>query len=58
VPELITPATRLHNAWLDAHAEWGPGAHEDGFGLVPGDEVGAPASFAAWVRCDTGSTTT
>lgn len=28
--ELIAPTTRLHNAWLDAHAEWGPGLHEDG----------------------------
>lgn len=49
MPELIAPTTRLHNAWLDAHAEWGPGAHEDGFGLAPGDEVDAPASFATWV---------
>ncbi len=33
MPELIAPTARLHAEWLDAHDEWGPGAHEDGFGL-------------------------
>ncbi|MDT5025847.1 MAG: hypothetical protein QOE61_2273 [Micromonosporaceae bacterium] len=46
--ELIAPTTRLHTAWLEAHAEWGPGLHEDGFGLVPSDEVDSPAGFATW----------
>ncbi len=49
MPELIAPTARLHTAWLEAHAEWGPGVHEDGFGLLPSDEVDAPADFAAWV---------
>ena len=49
MPELIAPTARLHTAWLEAHAEWGPGAHEDGFGLLPSDDVGSPAGFAAWV---------
>lgn len=49
MPELIPPTVRLHTAWLDAHAEWGPGVHEDGFGLQPSDEVDSPAGFAAWV---------
>ncbi|MFD7641385.1 GNAT family N-acetyltransferase [Kitasatospora sp. NPDC059795] len=49
MPELIAPTTRLHSAWLDAHAEWGPGLHEDGFGLGPSDEVDSPDGFAAWV---------
>jgi predicted acetyltransferase len=49
VPALIAPTTRLHRAWLDAHAEWGPGLHEDGFGLSPTDEVHSVAGFAAWV---------
>jgi predicted acetyltransferase len=49
VPELIPPTVHLHRAWLEAHSEWGPGAHEDGFGLGPGDEVGTPAGFAAWL---------
>jgi RimJ/RimL family protein N-acetyltransferase len=48
-PLLIAPTTRLHSAWLDAHAEWGPGLHEDGFGLAPTDEVRSPAGFAAWI---------
>jgi predicted acetyltransferase len=49
VPELIAPTVRLRSAWLEAHAEWGPGLHEDGFGLGPSDEVYSPAGFAAWV---------
>jgi predicted acetyltransferase len=49
LPELIAPTTRLHAAWLEAHDEWGPGEHEDGFGLLSSDEVGTPAGFAAWV---------
>lgn len=49
VPDLIVPTTRLHAAWLEARDEWGPGAHEDGFGLLPCDEVDSPAGFAAWV---------
>jgi predicted acetyltransferase len=49
MPELVAPTTRLHSAWLDAHAEWGPGQHEDGFGLLPSDEVRTPEGFAAWV---------
>ena len=49
MPELIPPTARLHPAWLEAHAEWGPGQHEDGFGLRPSDEVRSPAGFAAWL---------
>ncbi len=49
MPDLIAPTVRLHAAWLEAHEEWGPGLHEDGFGLRPSDEVGSPAGFAAWV---------
>jgi hypothetical protein len=30
MPELIPPTVRLHAGWLEAHAEWGPGQHEDG----------------------------
>ncbi|MFH5210298.1 GNAT family N-acetyltransferase [Antrihabitans spumae] len=50
MPELIEPTTRLRIAWLDAHAEWGPGAHEDGFGLEPSDHVHSADGFAAWVK--------
>ncbi|WP_326958146.1 GNAT family N-acetyltransferase [Amycolatopsis sp. NBC_01286] len=49
MPELITPTADRRTAWLDAHAEWGPGRHEDGFGLLPADEVATPAGFAAWL---------
>jgi predicted acetyltransferase len=47
--ELIAPTARLHSAWLDAHVEWGPGVHEDGFGLLPTDDIVSPDGFAAWV---------
>jgi predicted acetyltransferase len=50
VADLIVPTTRLHSAWLDAHAEWGPGLHEDGFGLAADDDVDSPEGFAAWVH--------
>ncbi|MEV6391945.1 GNAT family N-acetyltransferase [Nocardia xishanensis] len=49
MPELIAPTTRLHAAWLEAHREWGPGVHEDGFGLRLSDEVDTLEGFAAWV---------
>lgn len=49
MPDLIAPTERLHDAWLQAHAEWGEGLHEDGFGLLPTDEVNSEAGFAAWV---------
>ncbi len=54
MPELIAPTVRLHVPWLEARAEWGPGQHEDGFGLGPSDEVDLAAGFAAWVRRLTG----
>jgi predicted acetyltransferase len=47
--ELVEPTLRLHSSWLDAHAEWGPGLHEDGFGLSQSDDVVSPAGFSAWV---------
>lgn len=46
---LVEPTARLRVAWLDAHAEWGPGRHEDGFGLLPSDQVGTEPGFAAWL---------
>ena len=49
MPELIAPAVGLRAAWLEAHAEWGPGLHEDGFGLRSGDNVSSAAGFTAWV---------
>ncbi|WP_327001909.1 GNAT family N-acetyltransferase [Dactylosporangium sp. NBC_01737] len=49
MPALIEPDARLHGAFLQAHAEWGPGLHEDGFGIAPADDVDSPTGFAAWV---------
>jgi predicted acetyltransferase len=49
MPELIAPTTDLHAAFLDCHHEWGPGMHEDGFGLCPDDDVESPEGFATWV---------
>jgi predicted acetyltransferase len=49
MPELVAPTVHLHTAWLEARDDWGPGVHEDGFGLRPSDEVDSPAGFAAWV---------
>jgi len=47
--ELIEPTTSLHSSWLEAHAEWGPGLHEDGFGLLASDETTSTTGFSAWV---------
>ncbi len=49
MPELIEPDAGRHSAWLESHREWGPGLHEDGFGIGPDDEVQSAAGFAAWV---------
>lgn len=50
MPALIAPTVDLHQQWLEAHREWGPGAHEDGFGLDPSDDVESSSGFAAWVK--------
>jgi predicted acetyltransferase len=49
MPELLAPTVRLRSAWGEAHEEWGPGLHEDGFGLHPEDDVDSNTGFAAWV---------
>ncbi|WP_412541068.1 GNAT family N-acetyltransferase [Longispora sp. K20-0274] len=52
MPELILPTTRLHAAFLECRDEWGPGLHEDGFGLGADDDVDSWEGFATWVnRC-------
>src|SRR6478672_1906002 len=50
MPELIEPDAGCHAAWLESHREWGPGLHEDGFGIGPDDDVQSGAGFAAWVN--------
>ncbi len=47
--ELVLPHVARHSAWLASHREWGPGLHEDGFGIGPDDDVDSAAGFAAWV---------
>ena len=47
--KLVSPTPRLHAAWLAAHAEWGDGPHEDGFGVHPSDDAVTPTGFAAWL---------
>lgn len=37
-------------SWLAAHREWGPGQHEDGFGLLVDDEVESVAGFMSWLQ--------
>jgi predicted acetyltransferase len=49
MPELILPTTRLHAAFLECRDDWGPGLHEDGFGLGADDDVDSPEGFAGWV---------
>ncbi|QWZ07949.1 GNAT family N-acetyltransferase [Nocardioides panacis] len=50
MPQLVLPTVELHAAWSEARADWGPGTHEDGFGLREQDDVESPEGFAAWVR--------
>jgi predicted acetyltransferase len=50
VPRLVAPTVDLRDAWLEAHDEWGPGLHEDGFGLGPHDDTTTAVAFAAWVH--------
>jgi predicted acetyltransferase len=50
MPELILPTTRLHAAFLECRDDWGPGLHEDGFGLGADDEVDSAGGFADWVH--------
>lgn len=45
---LVVPTASLHESWLAAREEFGPGAHLDGCGLRKHDEVDTPAGFAAW----------
>lgn len=48
--QLVRPRVDLYEAWSDAHDEWGPGLHEDGFGLTAHDDVSTAEGFRKWVR--------
>jgi predicted acetyltransferase len=47
---LVAPDVGLHAAWLASHREWGPGLHEDGFGIAADDEVETSEGFARFVQ--------
>lgn len=50
MPELVLPTTRLHDPFLECLTDWGPGRHEDGFGIGEQDELVSMAGFTAWVH--------
>lgn len=47
---LVAPDVALHSSWLAAHREWGPGRHEDGFGIAAEDEVDSSEGFSRFVQ--------
>jgi predicted acetyltransferase len=47
---LVLPTARLHAEFLACRDDWGPGLHEDGFGISADDDLDSPDSFAAWVH--------
>jgi predicted acetyltransferase len=49
MPRLVEPTPTLYVAWKQAHLEWGPGVHEDGFGLRRNDDTSTAEAFAGWV---------
>jgi len=50
MPRLVEPTIELHAAWLDAYREWGVGMHEDGFGVLPSDELTSATGFSTWLE--------
>lgn len=47
--ELVRPQMDLYAEWLEAHREWGPGTHEDGFAIGQDADVDTEQGFRAWV---------
>lgn len=47
--ELVRPQVDLYEAWSEAHREWGPGEHEDGFGIGQDADVDSERGFREWV---------
>ena len=50
MPALIEPTTSLYAAFRECRADWGPGDHEDGFGIDEADDVDSSAGFVTWVH--------
>jgi predicted acetyltransferase len=49
VLELVLPTAALQEEFLACRDDWGPGLHEDGFGIGADDDLDSPESFRAWV---------
>ena len=52
--ELVVPDASFYPSFAESHREWG-GAHQDGAGLLPDDDITSPEGFDAWVRRLTGA---
>ncbi|MBV1853760.1 GNAT family N-acetyltransferase [Catellatospora tritici] len=49
MPELITPNTALHQAWLDCRDDWGRDVIQHGSGLRQDEDVDTLAGFTVFV---------
>lgn len=47
---LIEPGSGLYEAFRDCRRDWGPGVHEDGFGIDENDDVDTREGFERWIR--------
>ncbi|MBT2535411.1 GNAT family N-acetyltransferase [Arthrobacter sp. ISL-69] len=47
--ELVVPAASFYPSFAESHREW-DGAHQDGAGLSPDDDIFSQEGFDAWVR--------
>ncbi len=48
--ELIKPTTDMYEAFRDCYREWGPGLHEDGFGIDERDNLESREGFETWIH--------
>ncbi|MDI2021077.1 GNAT family N-acetyltransferase [Paenarthrobacter nicotinovorans] len=46
---LVAPDASFYQSFTESHSEW-DGAHQDGAGLFPGDDVTSQKGFERWVR--------
>jgi predicted acetyltransferase len=47
--ELVAPDATRREEFLEARREWGPGQHEDGFGIAADDDLESAAGFTSWI---------
>ena len=50
MPALVVPTAQLHAEFLACRDDWGPGVHEDGFGIDAAYDLESADGFAAWVH--------